>query len=104
MVDLLDLARVALFLWPGRARSAQGQLNLTAKRGQRRTQLVRERGAELAHFADGMLEAAKCLVEGARHSVQFIAGAPNRQPPIERVHVDLACRLSHPSERTQREL
>ena len=43
----------------------QRQLDLAAQRGQRRAQLVRQRGAELPHLADRVLEPAERVVEGA---------------------------------------
>ena len=78
------------------SRRPRGQLDLAAKRGQRRAQLVRQRGAELAHLADRVFEPAERLVEGVRHPIQFVAHAANRQPPLERRHVDLARRRRHP--------
>ena len=44
----------------------QRQLDLAAKRGQRRAQLVRQGGTELAHLPDRMFEPPERVVEGTR--------------------------------------
>ena len=59
-----------------------GELGSAAKRGERRAELVRERGAELPHLADGLLEPAERVVEGVRHLVELVLRAAQRQPPV----------------------
>ena len=54
--------------------------DIAAERRQRRPELMRKRGAELAHLADGVLEAFQSVVEGGGHVVQLVPCAPNRQP------------------------
>ena len=64
-IELLDLAGQRRAARPRRGPSAQRQLDLAAQRRERRAQLVGERGAELPHLADRVLEPRQRVVERA---------------------------------------
>ena len=65
LVELFDLTGERALPARRRPIGPQRQLDLAAQRGQRRAQLVCERGAELPHLADGVLQPRQRLVERA---------------------------------------
>ncbi len=87
-IDFLDLAAEGL-LRLAIAIAAQCQLDFSTQRGQRCAQLVRERGAELPHLGDRLLEPAERVVEGTGHFLEFVLHVASGQTPLERRHVDV---------------
>ena len=98
-VDLFELAGKALRGVPRRSVAACVISMSPAERRQRRPELVRKRSAELAHLADGVLEAFESVVEGGGHVVQLVVSRReqvHRRPrsAMSMVRVDSASRES----------
>jgi hypothetical protein len=88
LVDLFELARETAPDVLGIGSPCHRHLDVAPQRGQRRAELVGERGAELPHFTDRMFESGQRVVERRRHHVELVARAADGQPRAEVPDVD----------------
>ena len=82
LVDFLQLAAEAFGGGAVLLPAEGGQLDLSSERRQRRPQLVGQRGAELPHLSNGLLETRERAVQRDGHFVQFVARASDGDPPL----------------------